>query len=127
MNDYDAIDADGDLLDGVPVKSALAYMLAYQFPVQHIAADFLPDAPGEQPTYLSVYRKRDDELGFMELNPVSARLLQLIEENADGRTGRELLQQLATEIGFDTEALLPHGVAAMQELKSQEILLGTAI
>lgn len=125
-NDLDSIDAGGDMLAGVPVKSKLAYVLTYEYPVHNISKDFLPDSPGDQPTYLSVFRKADDELGFMELNPVTARLLQLIDENATLRNGGELLAELATELGnSDTAAVLAHGDDAMQQLRRAEILLGT--
>lgn len=125
FNDLQSVDPEGDLLEGVPVKSRLAYVLAYQFPVQHISTNYLPKQPGEQPTYLSVFRKHDDELGFIELNPVSARLLQLIDDNDAELTGLQLLETLAQEIGYDIDSLLPHGLQAMEQLKQQEILLGT--
>ena len=125
-NDWDFIDESGDLLTGVPVKSKLAYILEYQFPVHNISADFLPEEPGDQPTYLTVFRKADDELGFMELNPVTARLLQLIDENENERSGRELLLALAEETEYpDPESLITHGLAAMQEMEQSEIILGT--
>jgi len=126
-DDRDAVDADGDLLDGVPVKSRLAWAFAYRFPVHRISATFQPREPGEQPTFLVVYRRADDELGFMELNPVSARLLELITDNGPHRAGRELVTMLGEEIGYpDRDALLGHGAAAMQEMRAAGILLGTA-
>jgi uncharacterized protein len=125
-NDWRRIDASGDLLDGVPVKSKLAYVLEYQFPVQNISMTFLPVEPGAQATYLSVFRKADDELGFMELNPVTARLLQLIDENTDERSGRELLLALAGETGYpEPDKLIAHGLDAMQQMQQSEIILGT--
>ncbi len=128
QNDWERIDASGDLLEGVPVKSELAYVLEYQFPVQNISATYLPEEPGEQPTYLSVFRKADDELGFMELNPVTARLLRLIEENEDKKSGRELLLALAKETNYpDPDTLVTHGADAMQQMKQSEIILGTLI
>lgn len=123
-NDDLDVDADGDLLAGAPVKSRLAELCVYQYPVHRISADFIPDAPGDAPTFLVVYRRADDSLGFMELNSVTARLLEMIAEN-DGLPGRALLEKLAAEIGYpDAEALVGHGHAAMQEMLSHEILLG---
>lgn len=117
---------DGDLLDGVPVKSVLAWPLSYRYPVHRIDTSFRPNEPGEQPTFLVIYRKPDDELGFMELNPVTARLLELIAGNEAGATGRQLLEGLAGEIGYpDTEALVAHGAAAMNDMRDAGILLGT--
>jgi hypothetical protein len=125
-NDWQRIDPDGDLINGVPVKSKLAYVIEYQYPVQKISATYLPTEPGDQPTYLSVYRQADDELGFMELNPVTARLLQLIDENEDNKSGKELLLMLAEESHFpEPDKMVEHGAAAMQQMKESEIILGT--
>lgn len=123
-NEDSTVDADGDLLDGVPVKSNLSWPLVYRFPVHRISESFRPRESGEQSTFLVIYRKRDDDLGFMELNPVTARLLELIDRN-DKKTGRELIVDLAAEISYpDPEALIQHGATAMQEMRSVEILLG---
>ena len=125
-NDWEHIEPEGDLLEGAPVKSRLAYLLTYQFPVHKIDAEFLPDTAGEQPTYLAIFRRANDELGFMELNPVTARLLQLIEENNEQKRGRDLLTVLATEMSYaDPGSLIAHGHAAMLEMLESEILLGT--
>jgi hypothetical protein len=74
-----------------------------------------------------IYRNREDDLGFMELNPVTARLLELIGEN-EGNSGRELLEALADEISYpDPTALIEHGAATMQEMCAAEILIGTRV
>ena len=125
-DDDEGIDPDGDLLAGVPVKSALAWVYAYQYPVHRISPDFLPDAPAEQPVYLAVYRGADDKVGFMELNAVTAGLLNAIAENETGQTGEALLRKLAADINFpDADAFIGHGLAAMQQMRSLDILTGT--
>jgi len=91
------VEPDGDLLDTIPVLSPLAWPLSYHFPVHRISKDFQPDAPDAEPTYLLVYRNRDDEVGFAELNPVSARLFSLAQDNRQ-LNGRELLLQIAGEL-----------------------------
>ena len=122
--DFADVDTDGDLLEGVPVKSPLAWPLTYRFPVHRISQDFRPAEPGAQPTCLVVYRKPDDELAFMELNGITAALLERIAEN-EGKPGRELLRELGDEIGYaDTDALLEHGRKAMEDLRAAGILLG---
>jgi hypothetical protein len=123
-NDLTGIDQEGDLLDRVPVKSALAWLFAYQFPVHRISTEFKPESPGEQPTFLAICRKSDDDMDFMELNPVMASLLERLEQNKD-RTGRQLLNELADEIGFaDKEKFIEHGHAAMQKMRDAEIIVG---
>lgn len=123
-NDMTGVNSEGDLLDGIPVKSRLAWMFAYQFPVHRISTDYIPTEPGEQPTFLAVCRKSSEDMDFMELNPVTARLLEMIDAN-ESDTGRKLLTQLAGEISFpDTDKLIAHGHDAMQEMRDAEILIG---
>ena len=111
-NDLEGVDPEGDLLAGVPVKSELAWVFAYQYPVHRISRNFLPDAPAEQPVYLAVYRGTDDKVGFLELNAVTAGLLNAIEENQAGRTGDALLRKLAADINYpDVDAFIEHGLS----------------
>lgn len=125
--DRAVVDVDGDLLAGVPLRSPLAWSFCYRFPVHRISPSFRPDSPGEQPTYLVIYRREDDELGFMELNAVTARLLELVGANDRRASGRELILQLAQEIGYeDQEALLQHGRQALDDMREAGILLGTS-
>ncbi|MDH4049593.1 MAG: putative DNA-binding domain-containing protein [Gammaproteobacteria bacterium] len=127
-DDMSSIDPRGDLLDGVPVKSVLAWSLAYRYPVHRISEQFKPLQPGDHPTFLAVWRKPDDELGFMELNPLTARLVEIVDTNDDHRCGRELLLELARELKFgDAGRFLVHGAAALGELRDAGILLGTRI
>jgi hypothetical protein len=94
--------------------------------VHRISEEFLPDAPAEQPVYLAVYRDTDDKVGFLELNAITAGLLNAVEENDAGETGEALLRKLAADIDYpDTAAFVAHGLAAMQEMRSLDILTGT--
>ena len=124
-NDMSLVDPDGDMLDGVPAMSVLAWSLAYRYPVHRISQSYQPQEPGEQPTYLAVHRTADNEISFMELNAVTAGLLDKISNNTEQKTGRELLIGLASEIGFDPDALVQHGADALAELRAADILLGT--
>ena len=125
VNDTMNVDPDGDLLQGIPVPSVLAWTFTYQYPVHRISMDYQPTEPGEAPTFLAVCRKANDDMDFMELNPVTARLLEFIEANEQD-TGRELLLRLAQEINYaDVEALVQHGAEMMQQMRLAEILLGT--
>ena len=124
-NDLADVDPEGDLLSGVPVKSALAWVYAYRYPVHRISSDYLPDEPAEQPVYLAVFRDSADKVGFLELKAVTAGLLNAIDENDAAETGEALLLKLANEIDYpDTDAFIAHGLAAMQEMRSLDILTG---
>tara|TARA_R110000868_G_scaffold392875_1_gene663708 strand:- start:21554 stop:22276 length:723 start_codon:yes stop_codon:yes gene_type:complete len=86
-----------DWLTVVPQASPLLMVLQYQFPVHQISLEFQPTEAPSTPTFLAIYRNMDDEVKFMELNSVTARLLQFIQEN-EKQTGAELIQQLAEEV-----------------------------
>ena len=123
--DISSILPNGDLLEGHPVLSALAWPLAYQYPVHKMGPDYLPDEIPEQPTYLVVYRNRNDDVKFMELNPVTARLINLLEEN-EQLSGRTAIEQITQEINHpDPQAVLKGGLDALQELQGAGIILGT--
>ena len=115
----------GDLLDAIPVVSTLAWPLSYRYPVHKISPEFIPATPGEQTTYLLVYRDPDDEVGFMELNPVSARLLALLQEDTN-LSGRQALQQIAAELQHpNPEVVIAGGRQILQEWQQRGIVLGT--
>ena len=124
-NDLDGITPDADLLSGIPVKSDLAWVYAYNYPVHRISTDFRPTEPEPQPVYLAVYRLSDDQVGFLELNPVTAGLLNAIEENRDGKSGEQLLRDIAATINYgDVDAFIAHGSAALEEMRQREIVIG---
>ena len=114
-----------DLLDAIPVVSTLAWPLSYRYPVHKISPEFIPTTPGEQATYLLVYRDPDDEVGFMELNPVSARLLALLQEDTN-LSGRQALEQIAAELRHpNPEVVIEGGRQILQEWQQRGVVLGT--
>ncbi len=124
-NDMAGVEPDADLLTNVPVKSELAWAFAYQYPVHRIDANFQPDQPGDTPTYLAVYRRADDKVGFLELNPMTAGLLDAIDNNEQGLNGEALLRNLAQQSNYpEVDAFVSHGAVALEEMRQLEILTG---
>lgn len=118
-------DPNGDPLTAPPLSSPLAWTLSYAWPVHRIGPEYQPTEPPAQPTYLVVYRTRQDEVRFMEVNAVSARLLQLIEEQP-ARSGREHLLQIAAELQHpDPEQIVAAGRDMLASLRERDIVLGT--
>lgn len=118
------VDASGDLLDGVPVLSPLAWPLSYRYPVHKISKDYLPQEAPAQATYIVVYRDRNDKVGFAELNPVSARLVEMIQKDRN-ITGRSILETIAKELNHPgPETVVNGGLEIMQDLLAKDILLG---
>ena len=118
-----AHDPDGDLFDGVPLLSPLALPLAYLWPVTEIGPSFVPDAPPADPTTLLVHRDADHQVRFARIAPLAYRLL--VSLSANPWTGREHLAALAAEAGSDIAGLESHGLALLQQLRNQGVVLGT--
>lgn len=124
--DLSQVDPAADLLESVPVLSPTAWSLAYSFPVHQIGPDNQPRSPGEQATFLVVYRKLDDQVGFLEINAVTARLIELIQQE-QGRSGRDLLGQIADELGHDDiGALIAAGRDILDQLRSYDVIVGSS-
>lgn len=124
--DWNQLDPEGNLLSQRPVISPLAWPLGYQYPVHRIGPDYRPEQPGEQPTHLLVYRDAQDEITFVELNPVTARLLQLLGEEDDGASGEAVLRQIARELNHpDPEVVLQGGRDILNDLYQRGVIPGT--
>jgi len=124
--DLSGIDPDGDLLAGRPVLSPLAWVLAYDYPVHQVSPTNQPQSPAEQSTFLVVYRNRHDKVGFMEINAVTARLLELLQDDANTATGGELLAQIAAEINHPKPRVVSDGGKdILTDLHDKDIILGT--
>ena len=121
------VDPDGDLLANIPVKSALSWTYGYHFPVHRISPNYLPDEQNEQGVvYLALYRGTDGKVGFLELNAVTAALLDDIDNNENDLSGEQLLRALAEKMNYpDTDALVAHGADALRQMRQLEILSGT--
>ena len=120
-------DPNGDLLDGVPVLSPLAWPLAYRWPVNRIGPAFQPEQPPIEPTLLLLRREGDGRIHFSALSPLLFRLLELVAANSS-HSGRELLQQLANEAGVaDFDTFLTEAAPMLQRLHGEGVLLGTRI
>jgi hypothetical protein len=120
-----AADPEGDLLEGIPVLSSLAWPLSYRFPVHLIKPGYQPEVAPDEPSHLLIYRNRQGDVKFMKLNQISRTLLDLMKENSTA-TGQELLQEIAVRIRHpDPDRVIRAGSELMLELKQKDILLGT--
>jgi len=118
-------DPNGDWLALPPYVSPLAWTLSYDYPVHRIGPEFQPQAPGEQPTYLVVNRDRQDRVRFLEINAVTARLLEMMHADPDA-SGRQLLLQIAGELQHpNPDEVLAGGAAIFDNLRERDIVLGT--
>jgi hypothetical protein len=118
-------DPNGDLLEGRPLVGPTAWNLTYQWPVQTIGPEHLPDEVPQEPTHLVVYRDRQDEVGFIEINPVTRRLLELVESEPSA-TGEELLLTIAQELSHpQPRVVVDAGQEIFNSLYEKGIIPGT--
>jgi hypothetical protein len=116
------LDPAADLLTGRVVRSPLAWLLSYAYPVHRIGPDFQPVEPDPEPTQLVVYRRADDSVHFMQVNALTQRLLLLLDGT---RSGREALDQLRLEVpGIDQAQIERGGQETLEQLRAAEIILG---
>lgn len=102
--------------------SPLAWPLAYQYPVHKIASTFLPEQAPAQPTFLIVYRNQDDDVNFLEITPMTYRLLEILQEN-ENRVAEDCLKQLAMEAQHpEPDMMMAGGLQILKELAEKTII-----
>lgn len=93
----------------------------YRWPVHQISQAYRPRKP--MPVVLLVHRNAVDQVKFVEINEITAQLLDILQSGA--KTGNEAIKHLAKRLGYASpEPLLMHGHALLTDLLQQEILQG---
>ncbi len=116
-------DPSGDLLAGRPAVNPVSMLLEYPCAVHRLgAAGHRRRAPPEH-TIIFAFRDPSDAVRFIVLNPVSARLVALLEP---GRlTGLGALRRIARELQHpDPAIVIEGGRAILEDLRAQGALLG---
>jgi hypothetical protein len=112
-----------NLLNQHIALSPLAWPLVYQYPVQKIAPAFLPLEAPPQPTFLIVYRNREDDVNFIEITPITYRLLEIIQE-LENPLAEDCLKQVARESNHpDPELIIAGGLQILKELAEKTIIM----
>lgn len=121
--DLALIDIDGDLMSGRPALNPLLSLQSYAYPVHRISPRFKPGAEQREETHFAILRNRDDEVKFIVLNPVSMRLLFLLQSTA--LSGAAALLQIAAELKHpDADVVLAGGQEIMQSLRASQAIFG---
>lgn len=124
-----AHDAAGDVVGGVPVVSPLAWVLGYRFPVHRIGPDFRPAEAPAEPTLLLLVRSRSDQVSFLEINALTAALIERLQANmlaGEPASGAGVVATLLAEIApGNAAALQAAGCEILRNLHAREALLGT--
>lgn len=107
--------------------SPLVCCLVYQFPVQNISANYLPDTPPAQPTYLVVYRDVNDEVHFLQTTLMTYYLLQKLEENPN-ISAVALIDLLIKESNYPNPGLIhKEGLKILHEMALKGIVIQSDI
>lgn len=124
--DMEHIDPNGDLLEAPPAFNPVLALLTYAFPVHRIGPRFKPSAPGATPTCILVFRNTDFQVRFIELNPVAARLVALLQ--AKKHAARQALRRIARELKHsDPAAVIKGGLDILTRLRDEGAILGTRL
>ncbi len=122
--EWDRINPEGDLLSGRPAINPVLAVLAYTYPVHRIGPRYRPGGGEKQETHLLMFRDEPGVVRFNVVNPVTARLLVVLQEGQG--SGREILLKLAQELGHpEPEALVNFGSGILEELRAAGAILGT--
>lgn len=102
--------------------SPLAWPLVYQYPVHKISPAFLPETPPDVATFLVVYRNPDDEVNFIEITPITYRLLEIIQGH-EGMPATDCLKQVAEESKHpNPEIIMAGGLQILKELAEKTVI-----
>lgn len=104
--------------------SPLVVGLTYSYPVHIIDECYIPKEPGPQPTYLLVYRNRNDDLKVLEVDNLSLRIIQLLQAH-ENITHTQIFQLIATELGTNQEDVSAKALPILSMLAKNETVFST--
>lgn len=117
-------DPDGDLLSGRPVLNPVSLLLEYPYAVHRIGTGYRPRPSQREHTCILAFRDSGDDVRFIVLNPVSARLVALMQSTS--LTGRGLLRRICRELAHPDPAVVEAGgLAILENLRGEQAVLGT--
>ncbi|MEM8983147.1 MAG: putative DNA-binding domain-containing protein [Pseudomonadota bacterium] len=124
LSDHTSPLDESDLSAAPLTVSALSVLLIYRFPVHRISPNNRPTEPSDEPHFLLLHRDGDERVKHIELNRVSARLLELLRTADPAISGREACSQVASEIGQPSASVvIEAGLATLADLARRGIVI----
>ncbi len=119
------IKKNGNLLSQIPVLNPDSHLLHYPYPVHLFSSSKTKfQTPSQIPFFYFIFRDSAGEVESLTLNPVSARLIQLMQQSK--YTGEGLLQKIARELKHpEPEIVKKNGIEILKELRDKGAILGT--
>ncbi|MCL1048343.1 putative DNA-binding domain-containing protein [Shewanella abyssi] len=72
---------DADVISTMTLSvSATSQIAQYTFDVQHISEDYRPQQPTVNPQFFCIYSDFEDEVSFLQLNPLTAQVLAYMSQ-----------------------------------------------
>lgn len=116
-----ALKSAEDLLAYQPAFTPTMQLLNYEYAVQKISPRYKPKE--KVSTQLLVYRDAEYSVKFVELNPVTYRLIELLQH--EKTTGLQALTIIANELSHpQPEIIVQFGMSILEDLATQGIILG---
>lgn len=120
-----AVDPNGDLMTSHPVLSPVMHNLSYRFPVHRISIDYQPLQAGDDLTHLVVFRNRQDEVNFLEINEVTQHLIEILKQNPDA-TGLDAVTMITEALQHPQPDMVKQaGKDLLYELRHKDVIIGT--
>jgi len=121
LSHHRTINLTGDLLENQPAFTPTMQLLNYEYAVQKISPRYKPT--DKVNTQLLVYRNADDAVNFIELNPITYRLIKLLQEK--GTTSKCALNMIANELDLlQAGSVILFGLDILEALRNQGVILG---
>lgn len=115
---------DGNLMTGPPCLNPVHAVCRYPYAVQGLSPKTKAATPLE--TTILAHRDHEDVVRFIEINPVTARLVELLTPGE--LTGAAALEQIAAELQHPSpEAVIQGGIAILNQLRAANFILGTLL
>jgi len=101
--------------------SDLGWPLAYQWPVDEISEDYLPEVPPEEFTCVLVYRDKEYRVQFIKLTPALYQLLTQISES-ETQSLASLIEALAQQLNVDEQLVQTLASPLLQKMIDEGLM-----
>ncbi|WP_306302221.1 HvfC family RiPP maturation protein [Shewanella marina] len=98
----------------------------YQFPVHQISEDHQDVEISETGYFFCIYRDADDNVQFMQLNPMSAQVLAYIQQSSQTSTKQLLAWLVKTYPDFPPQSMVDGCLTMLSQFSQKGIIKTTA-
>lgn len=120
--EHQDLDIHGDIAQQALIFTETMQLLTYDYAVHKISPKHKPKE--KEASFLLVHRDANDNIKFIELNPVTFKLITLLESGE--LTAEQALTILADELKHpQPQIIMEFGLGVLSDLKNQGVILGT--